>query len=159
SLVSGGKPLVLKSPAHSYRVSTLRELLPDPRFVLIVRSPYEVLESMVRTYKALTEKYGLGPGLSEDRLREIILRERLRFEAQLQSCIAGLKPRRFATVKFEQLIADPVTTLQSLYQQLEIPDFEQARPKLAAEVARRSAYVQESMKPDRQWTRRIELEW
>src|SRR5262249_36064658 len=34
ALASGGKPLVLKSPAHSYRVSTLRELFPDARFVL-----------------------------------------------------------------------------------------------------------------------------
>ena len=111
SLVSGGKPLVLKSPAHSYRVATLRELLPDARFVLIVRNPYEVLESMVRTYRALSSKYGLGPPLPDDEIRDIILHERLRFEAKLQSGVAGLPDRQFATVTYEQLIANPLGTI------------------------------------------------
>jgi len=159
SLVSGGRPLLLKSPAHSYRVATLRELLPDPRFVLIVRNPYEVLESMVRTYKALTAKYGLGPALMDDELREIILRERIRFEAKLQSGVAGLPERRFAVITFEQLVRNPIAAIESLYRRLELPFFDEARSKLAAEVAKRSNYVQESSRPNGAWAQRIDRDW
>src|SRR5262249_4677563 len=153
SVMSGGKPLILKSPTHSYRVATLRDLLPDPRFVLIVRNPYEVLESMVRTYKALAVKYGLGPLLSDNDLREIIVRERVRFEAKLQAGVAGLPARRLAVVTFEQLIQNPITVIQSLYRQLELPPFEETRSALEAEAARRRSYVQESARPDESWAR------
>ena len=159
SLVSGGKPLILKSPAHSYRVPTLRELLPDPRFVLIVRNPYEVLESMVRTLRALTTKYGLDAGPADDAVREIILRERIRFESKLRAGVADLPGRRFAVITFEQLVRSPVSVIESLYRQLELPSFEPVRQQLEAEVAKRRGYVQESGRPAGTWARRIEREW
>ena len=38
-----GRPMILKSPTHGARVATLRELLPDARFVVIVRDPGDQL--------------------------------------------------------------------------------------------------------------------
>jgi hypothetical protein len=159
SLTTGGKPLVLKSPAHSYRVAVLRRLLPDARFVLIVRDPLEVLESMLRTYRALTDKYGLGPALSDDELREFLLAERVRFEAKLQAGIAGLPASRFAIVKFEELTRDSLSVIEGLYRQLEIPGFETVRPKLMAEIAKRKDYVQDAILPAAIWHRRITKDW
>lgn len=159
SLASGGRPLVLKSPTHSYRVATLREILPDPRFVLIVRNPYEVFESMVRTYRALTDKYGLGQSLPDDDVRYVLLSERQRFEAKLLSGITGLPEHRFATVKYEQLIRDPLSVIGQLYEQLDLPGFEQMRPKLAAEIAKRSDYVQAAVRPSEIWRSRITEQW
>ena len=159
SLVNGGRPLVLKSPTHSYRIATLREILPDPRFVLIVRNPYEIFESMVRTYRALTDKYGLGPSLSDDDVRHVLLSERQRFETKLLSGVAGLPERRFATVAYEQLIRNPLAVIERLYEQLELPGFEQMRPNLAAEIVKRSDYVQAAIRPSEVWERRITEQW
>jgi hypothetical protein len=33
------RPMILKSPTHGFRIAPLRDLLPDARFVLIVRTP------------------------------------------------------------------------------------------------------------------------
>ena len=44
------RPLILKSPTHGFRVATLRELLPDARFVLIVRDPATHFESVIRMW-------------------------------------------------------------------------------------------------------------
>jgi hypothetical protein len=159
SLVSGGKPLVLKSPTHSYRVATLRQLLPDARFVLIVRNPYDVFESMVRTYRALTDKYGLGPKLSDDEVRHVLLPERRRFEAKLQSGVAGLPKHRFATLTYEQLVQNPLSAIERLYGQLELSGFEQMRPRLAAEIAKRRDYVQAAIRPSEEWKARIDEQW
>jgi hypothetical protein len=159
SLVSGGKPLVLKSPAHSYRVPTLRKILPDARFILIVRNPYDVLESMLRTYKALAGKYGLAPLLPDDEVRQILLKERMRFEAKLLTGIAEIPARRFALVKYEELVADPVGVVARLYEQLDLPGFESVRPKLEAEAAQRSGYVPETTRSDSPWRRRITEAW
>ena len=159
SVVSGGKPLVLKSPTHSYRVATLRELLPDARFILIVRNPYEVFESMVRTYRALTGKYGLGPNLSDDEVRYILLSERRRFEAKLSSGVAGLPKHRFATLTYEHLVQNPLSAIERLYGQLELSGFDHMRPKLAAEIAKRSDYVQAAIRPSEEWKARITEQW
>ena len=159
SLVSGGKPLVLKSPTHSYRVATLRELLPDARFILIVRNPYEVFESMVRTYRALTDKYGLGPNLSDDEVRHVLMSERRRFEAKLSSGVAGLPKQRFVTLKYEHLVQNPLSAIEALYGQLELSGFEHMRPKLAAEVAKRRDYVQAAIRPSAEWKARITEQW
>ena len=159
SLVSGGKPLVLKSPTHSYRVATLRELLPDARVVLIVRNPYEVFESMVRTYRALTDKYGLGPNLSDDEVRYALLSERRRFEAKLLSGVADLPEHRFVTLTYEQLVGNPLAAIERLYRQLELSGFEKMRPRLAAEIAKRSDYVQAAIRPSEKWKARITEQW
>jgi hypothetical protein len=159
SVVSGGKPLVLKSPTHSYRVAMLRQLLPDARFILIVRNPYEVFESMVRTYRALTDKYGLGPNLSDDEVRYILLSERRRFEAKLWSGLAGLPKHRFVTLTYEHLVQNPLSAIEGLYEQLELSGFDHMRPKLAAEIANRSDYVQAAIMPSEEWKARITEQW
>jgi hypothetical protein len=159
SFISGGKRLVLKSPAHSYRVPVLRELLPDARFILIVRNPYEVFESMVRAYRALTQKFGLGPALSDDELRSAILSERKRFEAKLHSGVSDLPERRIAVVRYEDLIGNPLAVIEVLYRQLDLQNFEDVRLELMAEIARRSDYVQDAVRPDPAWQRQIGEEW
>jgi omega-hydroxy-beta-dihydromenaquinone-9 sulfotransferase len=49
-----GRPLILKSPPHGYRISALRELLPDTRFIVVVREPYTTLEPVVRMWRTVT---------------------------------------------------------------------------------------------------------
>src|SRR6185437_1617755 len=115
--VNDGKPMILKSPPHSYRVRTLRRLVPKSRFVLMVRDPNAVFESMMKTYRAFSLRYGLVPGLSNRELREVILAERLRCEEKLVQGLAGLEADRLAVIKFEELVADPVATVEALYRQ------------------------------------------
>ena len=45
--------MILRSPTHGARVSILRELLPDARFVLIVRDPWTNFESVVRMWRKM----------------------------------------------------------------------------------------------------------
>ena len=53
--------MILKSPTHGARIATLRELLPDARFVLIVRDPLTNFESVVRMWRKMFETYAIGP--------------------------------------------------------------------------------------------------
>lgn len=159
SLVGGDKPLVLKSPTHSYRVPALRDALPDARFILMVRNPYEVFESMVRACRALTQKYGLGLPLSDEELRSIVLSARKPFETKLNTGTSDLPASRFAVVRYENLVQQPLKAMENLYRQLDLPDFEFVRPQLEAEISGRRDYLQESAWPSRGCARRIAEEW
>jgi hypothetical protein len=155
----GGKAMVLKSPPHSYRVRTLRKLLPRARFILMVRDPSEVFESMMKTYRAFTLRYGLVPGMPNRELRELVLRERLRCEEKLQAGLAGLGEDRLAVIKFEDLTADPVTVTEKIYRQFGLGDFEAVRPKLIARMKHGGGSGRAAALPPPPWQERLTAAW
>jgi hypothetical protein len=155
----GGKPMVLKSPPHSYRVKTLRRLLPRARFILMVRDPSEVFESMMKTYRAFTLRYGLVAGMPNRELRELIVRERLRCEEKLQAGLAGLGEDRLAVVKFEDLIQDPLAVTESIYRQFGLGDFEAVRPKLMERAGRGGGSGRRAAMPPPPWQERLKTAW
>lgn len=154
-----GRPIFLKSPTHGARVSTLRELLPDARYVLIVRDPVTNFESVVRMWRKMFETYALGPIPPDDEIREAVLADRPRFEAKLSSATADLPENRFKAISYESLVADPVGQIEQLYAQLELGDFEPVRDSLIAETKRRSDYRAKASLPSDAWQRRITSEW
>jgi hypothetical protein len=154
-----GRPLILKSPTHGFRVDTLRELLPEARFVLIVRDPWTNFESVVRMWRRMFETYAFGPVLAEEEIREAVLADRLRFEAKLAAGTAGLAKNRFTTIRYERLAANPVAVIEELYARLEMGDFEAVRGAVAAEAGRRQGYRAKASLPPEVWRERIGSEW
>ncbi len=156
---AGGKPMVLKSPTHSYRVRTLRRLLPRARFILMVRDPSEVFESMMKTYRAFSLRYGLVAGMPNRELRELILGERMRCEEKLQAGLAGLGEDRLAIVKFEELAAEPVAMVEKIYRQFGLTGFETVRPKLLERVRRGGGARRPAALPPPPWQERLKTAW
>ncbi|HVP55165.1 MAG TPA: sulfotransferase [Candidatus Eisenbacteria bacterium] len=159
SLRGAGRPMILKSPTHGARVSTLRELLPDARFILIVRDPMTSFESVVRMWRKMFETYALGPIPSDDDIREAVLADRPRFEAKLDADAAVLPANRFATITYEALIAEPVRRIEQLYGQLELGDFNGVRGAITAEMESRSGYQAKGSLPSDHWQTRIREAW
>ena len=154
-----GKPMILKSPTHGARVDTLRELLPDARYLVIVRDPVTNFESVIRMWRKMFETYAIGPIPPDDAIREAVLGDRPCFESKLAAGTADLPKNRFAAITYESLVSNPVGVIERLYQQLELGDFEPARAAITAEVARRSGYKAKGSLPSPQWLERINREW
>jgi hypothetical protein len=122
--------LILKSPTHTARISTLLKMFPDARFIHMVRNPLSTISSTLRTWTDLTEALAIRVR------REPIPVERIfaLFEAmydqffQEQSLIP---PANLFEVRYEDLVADPIAILEQIYQQLELGDFQVARPAVA----------------------------
>ncbi len=153
------RPMILKSPTHGFRVSTLRELLPEARYILIVRDPVTNFESVVRMWRKMFELYAFGPIPPDDEIREAVLKDRPRFDEKLAEGTAGLPANRYATLTYEALIADPNRAIKRLYGRLELGDFGPAREAIAAETARRESYQAKGSLPSDSWRHRIEKEW
>ena len=159
SVRGAGRPLILKSPTHGARVSTLRELLPHARYILIVRDPMTSFESVVRMWRTMFETYALGPVSNDDDIREAVLADRPRFEAKVAAGTADLPANRFATITYESLIAGPVGVIEQLYGRLELGDFAEVRDAIVAETEHRSGYRAKSILPSDAWRQRISDEW
>jgi hypothetical protein len=159
SVLGAGRPMILKSPTHGARVSTLRELLPDARYVLIVRDPLTSFESVVRMWRKMFETYAIGPIPPNDDIREAVLADRPRFEAKLASGTADLPANRFTTITYESLIANPAEVIEQLYARLELGDFNPVREAMIAETKRRSGYQAKGKLPSEVWQQRIGSDW
>jgi hypothetical protein len=159
SIVEGNRPLILKSPPHGYRVATLRRLLPNARFILIVRSPEIVFESTVRMWRSLFPIYAMGEIPPEDDTRRAVLGDRPRFETKLTEGLSDLPHERVALIRYEDLVRDPLNVMGLLYEQLCLGNFAEFETDLKAEIASAKQFTPSNTAPSGHWISRVHEEW
>lgn len=112
--------LLLKSPNHCFRLPLLRTQFPDAKFVWIGRHSGEVLSSNLRMWRAMTQLHGLWDCPAG--AIETFLLEAFRACAGVLARILEEMPReRLYWLDFEQLRAEPQTTLQRTLEFLGVP--------------------------------------
>jgi len=131
--------LVLKSPTHTCRIPTLRELFPDARFIHIVRNPSAVFPSTVNLWRILGETHGLQTP-TEQGLEDYVYRTFSMLYGKLEQDRSLVPSGHFHELKYEELIADPVGEMRRLYEQLGLDEFEKVRPRIEAYLAANQGY-------------------
>ena len=123
-----GKRLVLKSPTHTARIALLRELYPDAKFVHIHRDPLTLFPSTVNLWQRLSVDNGFQHPV-KDWDEYVFHLFDLMYESFWEDT-ANLPENQFANISFKELTGSPVETMERLYSQLELGDFEPAREQL-----------------------------
>lgn len=126
TLAHDGRRLVLKSPPHTARISTLLQLLPDARFVHVVRDPFAVYPSTLHLWRVLFAIHGLQRP-SWEGLPEFILDTFARMHAAFEAGRRLVPVGRLHELRYEDLVRDPVGQLREVYRSLDLGDFEPAR--------------------------------
>jgi hypothetical protein len=154
-----GRPLILKSPAHTGRIRLLLEMFPGAKFVHIHRDPFTVFQSFVHTHET-----GLPFGRLQrtdrfDWVERVIRQYKDLYDAFFEQR-ALIPPGRFHEVRFDQLDRDPIGQLRKLYEALGLPDFARVEPALRRYVESQKGYrknVFPALRPDLHW--RVATEW
>jgi omega-hydroxy-beta-dihydromenaquinone-9 sulfotransferase len=128
------RPLV-KSPTNSFRVPRLSALFRGAMFVRLVREPCAVFASTLRLWQSMWERYALGAPLAQEVLIERIVEIRLDLERRLRSALTTLPVDRVATMRYEDLVADPCRAIEVLYERLALGDPSPLLPKVRAYMA------------------------
>lgn len=135
-----GKRIVLKSPTHTFRVPVLLDMFPNARFVYLVRDPYIVFPSMMKTWKRLHQYHGAQApkhiGLEEHVFQNFEHLHRV-FEEDRKL----IDPARLCVMRYEDLVASPVAQLEQIYSDLDLGSFEDVKPRIEQFVAGLSDYV------------------
>jgi len=126
--------MVLKSPSHGFRLSSLRTLFPQARYVIIERNPYEVFASNLKLWNTLLGSHSLED-FSPDEIEEFVLAAYLVHEQGISDGASDLDRRFLARVRYEDLVADPVTQVARLYHELGLGDFESVRASVEQHMA------------------------
>lgn len=139
TLASGGRRLVLKNCAHTARIPTLLELFPDAKFVHIHRDPYEVFLSTLHMHRTVLQRsqlQSIGPGEIEAhvlRFYELLMRRFLADRSRIPA-------EHLVEVRFADLETSPLKQLREVYEQLDLPGFDAAKPAFRSHLGAVAGY-------------------
>ncbi|MEM6850551.1 MAG: sulfotransferase [Pseudomonadota bacterium] len=131
SLHQKGKQLLIKNPVYTARLALLREMFPGAKFIHIRRNAYDVFASMRNFYAKLLKQFALQPYEHLD-IDAAILDVYARMMRQLDADAEGLPEDAFVELRYDALDADPLGTVQLIYERLGIEGYAEARPRFEA---------------------------
>jgi hypothetical protein len=134
-----GKRLVLKSPPHTARIKTLKDMFPGAIFIHIVRDPYVVFPSTVNLWRTLYKTHGLQTP-NYHGLEELVLQTYVRMYEKLEEGKKLLGHDRFYELRYEDLIKDPEAEMKKIYDHFQLGGFETYLPRLREYLASIKGY-------------------
>ncbi|HWL10090.1 MAG TPA: sulfotransferase [Planctomicrobium sp.] len=152
--VREAKPLVMKSPAHTYRIRAILRLFPDAKFIHISRHPFDVFNSALHLRSTMIEQNTLGDAYHPDAEESVISTFNEAFDVYERD--RHLIPEGNLTeVKYETLVQNPMHEMERIYRELNLPDFEQARPKLEEKLVGHKSYQKNRFDQDPHWQQEV----
>jgi LPS sulfotransferase NodH len=129
--------LILKSPGHTARIKLLLELFPEAKFVHIHRHPHAVFQSSLHLQEKATPFWALQK--HRPSVERVIEDYTEVYDAYFEQ--RPLIPaKNFCDISYDQLEQDPIATIEQVYSQLRLPEFDDVRAKLQQYVESLSGY-------------------
>ncbi len=146
--LSPSRAILLKSPSHTARVAELARMLPRARFVHIARDPAAVIKSNINMADRLGG-FNLQdpPHTSETRAR--VVSEYLDSEDVYLRDSAALPSGSLVEIRYEDLVADPIATIERIYRELNLTLSDDARQRMLAYLTTVRDYRAANQRDDR----------
>jgi hypothetical protein len=151
----GGKRVVLKSPAHTFRIAALLKVFPDAKFVHLVREPGATLVSTVHMWRRLFRAQSLqGPDCEE--LEDLVFEIYSRLHSRVEEARTLLDDSQLCDVRYEDLVAEPLAVLEHIYETLQFGEFEAVREAATAYLRGLRHYQPNQYEISHAFRRRVE---
>ena len=121
------RTLLLKNPHNTARIKVLKEMFPNAKFIFIHRNPFEVYQSTEHLYHK-TIKSQFLQNVSDEEISECVISC---YELVMQQYLElkHLIPKEQLTeISFNELSNKPLSSLERIYQELQIDGFEKIKP-------------------------------
>lgn len=148
------KPIVLKSPGHTMKVTTILEMFPDAKFVYIYRNPYNVVSSTVHLREKTFPVNSLGkPDLSRN--EEQALHVYKKCIETYERTKSQIPEQNLYEVRYEDFEVDPLAQFQAIYKQFEMPNLEGLKVKLEPKLPELRSYKKNKFSKSDEWRQKI----
>jgi hypothetical protein len=152
------RQLLLKNPAHSARIPQLLALFPGAKFIHIHRDPSAVFQSTRKLYHSMLPLLALQDYRPADVDGHIVWAYREVMNRLLDS-LAELPPGRAIAVRYDELVADPVSTVKRIYCDLNLGDFERVKYVMETYAAEHLQSMSPVPTLDHETASRLALNW
>jgi len=134
------KRLLLKSPPHTGRVGILHEMLPEAKFVHIVRDPRKIYPSTMKLWRSLDAHQALQAPSDEDRLKRFVLESMKSMYAAFEQDRPTISNSHIIDISYESFVANPIDTMSDIYDHLELGEASAMRPLWERKQAEEKGY-------------------
>lgn len=141
------RPIIVKSPTHTYRIPTLLEMFPNAKFVYVYRDPYAVVSSSIHLRKTIFEENGFGV-VDAARIPSDTVRMYDECIRRYEATKSLIPDGRLVEVRFEDLEADPHDQMRRVYDRLDLPNWDVAGAKIEAQLPSLKQYRKNSFRMD-----------
>ncbi|MBQ9980892.1 MAG: sulfotransferase [Oscillospiraceae bacterium] len=144
TFIQGGKQMLLKSPDNTAHPADIIQDYPNAKFICLCRDPYVTAMSTVHMFTKQMEILALQdkPGPDFDNLIEDVVLEIMeRMYREYFEYEKTLPRNQSMIVIYEDYTKDPLNYTRKIYEQLEIPGFEEALPHMEKYVRSQEGYV------------------
>jgi len=131
--------LLLKNPLHTYRVPLIRGVFPGAEFLHIVRDPHDLVSSCLHFWRQMFDRYGLQRATCSD-LEEQVLGSIAAMDARITATWEAIPPRQRFRTRYEDLVADPIGVLETIYRHFGWPGAAEALPRWKHYLAEQAGY-------------------
>ncbi len=139
----GNRTLVSKNPAFVNKMRDLSHAFPDAKFIYLVRNPFETVPSLLKLFSTMWEGLGIESAHAEKSLQQFVEGSVLDYYYALE-VMDELPSERYAIVQYTDLVSDPKSTVEKVYEKLELPISPAFDEKLSAERKRQKRYHSEN---------------
>ncbi|GIV33071.1 MAG: sulfotransferase family protein [Chitinophagales bacterium] len=153
-----GRPLLMKNSFHIGRVRELLEMFPDAKFIHIYRNPYAVYAANVQLYEKML------PVLSFHEadvriIEDFILRSYSDIFRKYNEDKKSIPPKNLIEFSYEEFTDNPLQTLERIYNQLNLGDFDRLLPVFEKALAESAGYHFNSYTPDPELKDKVYAAW
>lgn len=138
-LANPGDLLIVKNPVNTARIKFLHELYPNAKWIHIYRNPYTVFQSTYKFFAQLLPTLWFE-SVSDSFIRNMILETYLKLYQDYYNALTDLPDLNLIELKFEDFEKDPVGNLESIYNALNLGEFDASRQKFEDYVASQKSY-------------------
>ena len=155
-----GRQLILKSPPHTARIEQLALWFPGAKFVHVSRHPHKLVSSTMRLWRLLDEIQGFQLASYDDQwLKNYVFQcQSLMYDSYFRHRDT-LPANQLVEIRFEDLIQSPTDILTQVYQQLELGDFDTARPAVQQYFEDRKGHRTNPVELDAKLMAEIDSHW
>jgi len=155
---TNGKYFLSKNPPHTARIKTLLEMFPGAKFIHIHRNPVIVFLSTLHFFKTMLPNLQLRK-ISHRKLESLILSVYKQMMTSYLAEKALIPEGNLVEVAFDDLERDPMSTIKSIYESLEIDGFEKSKPSINEYIESKKGYKKNTHTITKKKLERILTEW
>ncbi len=153
------KPIVFKSPTHTFRVPLLLKMFPDAKFIYIYRDPYAVYNSSIHLRRTMFAENGLGNVVNEETMKNETLSIYSHCMETYERTRNLIPHGNLHELRFEDLEVDPLGEMHRIYQGLNLDGWNQLEPKIQKMLPELTRYRKNSFKMDENLMRMVYNRW
>lgn len=155
---TGGTQYLSKNPSHTGRIKALSKLFPNARYIYLMRNPYTVFES-TRSFFLNTIKPLQLNTITDEEMEQNILRNYMELYHTYKEQKKILPPTALYEVRFEDIEKDALTITQDIYQKLNIPGWEEAKPAIEKYILSKKGYKKNRYQYDPRTIQLVNEHW